>query len=235
MRNVLFGFLLCGSMTSLVIAQFKPAKLPKGMRLLGEDFIELVVKEYSIDGQPFTSVLKDLVRRFGIQFSVEIAVPREFTDSPITLQLRDVSLKELFNQVINAGNFEEAEWGTHPSLADRFYIEIGRSHRGFDYPLDLRLGKWSAPPDMLPVNILNNFLGSIPQLRRRFYGEGGTIGSMPPYVNFGCRVVYQSENESIKQILENLAGIGNLLDFHLCGRGRESESVDGLLGQASVK
>ncbi|GAB4119923.1 MAG: hypothetical protein Kow001_19190 [Acidobacteriota bacterium] len=210
MRNVFLGSLLCGFMTTSLIAQFKPAKLPEGMSLLGEDFIELVVKQYSIEKQPFTKVLKDLAHRFGVQFSVEIAASREFTDPPITLQARDVSLKELFNQVINAGHFEEAEWGTHPSLADRFYIEIGGSHRGLDYPLDLRLEKWSAPPDMSPVNVLSNFLGSAPRLRRRFYGDGGTIGSLPPYVTFGCRVVYQAENESVRQILENLARIGNL-------------------------
>jgi hypothetical protein len=210
MRRWLLGFLLCGSLTTSVVAQFRPAQLPEGMSLPGEEFIELVVKRYSIEKQPFTNVLKDLARRFGVQFSVEIAVSKEFSDPPITLDLGEVTLKDLLNHVINAGGFEEAEWWTHPSLADRFYIEVGRSHRGFDYPLDLRLEKWSAPPDMSPVNILNNFLGSIPQLRRRFYGEGGTIGSMPPYVTFGCRVVYQAENESVEQIVENLAGIGNL-------------------------
>ncbi len=210
MRSVLVGLVLCGSMTTSIIAQYRPFKLPEGMRLLGEDFIELTVKQYSVEKQPFTSVLKDLARRFGVQFSVEIAVSREFKDPTISLQLREVTLKELFNQVISAGHFEEAQWGVHPYLADRFYIDIGTSHKGLHYPLDLRLEKWSAPPDMSPVNILNNFLGSIPQLRRRFYGEGGTIGSMPPYVTFGCRVVYTAENESVEQILENLARIGNL-------------------------
>lgn len=210
MRRWLLGFLLCGFLTSAVMAQFRRAQLPEGMSLPGEEFIELVVQRYSVEEQPFTNVLKDLARRFGIQFSVEIAVSREFSDPPITLDLTEVTLKELLNHILNAGSFEEVEWWTHPSLADRFYIEIGRSHRGFDYPLDLRLEHWSAPPDMSPVNILNNFLGSIPQFRRRFYGEGGTIGSMSPYVTFGCRVAYQAENESVEQILEKLAGIGNL-------------------------
>jgi len=210
MRKWLLAFILCGFTITSLIAQFRPAQLPEGMSLPGEDFIELVVKRYSIKRQPFTNVLKDLSRRFGVQFSVEIAVSKEFTDPPITLNLSDVTLKGLFNQVIKAGGFEEAEWWTHTSLADRFYISIGRSHRGFDYPLDLKLEKWSAPPDELPATIIINLLRRIPQIRRRFYGEGGTIGRMPSYVTFGCRVVYQAENESVKRILENLARIGHL-------------------------
>jgi len=55
------------------------------MSLPGEEFIKLVVKRYSIEKQPFTNVLKDLSRRLGVQFSVEIAVSKEFLDPIISL------------------------------------------------------------------------------------------------------------------------------------------------------
>lgn len=188
------------------LSQYVPFKVKPGVVVPGEPLIELIVPKFSISRQPFTGVLKEISRTYGIRFAVEIIVNDRFIDPMIALEARSTSLRDLFNRIVRQTGFDQAEWnvGKGPDLIE---IRLGRNTKS-DYPMAMYIDDWSAPRNTSPENALLGLFWDIPELRQRFR-PGGVIGSRAPYVSYGCEIVFKVDAMRLGDVIAHLAQIAN--------------------------
>lgn len=199
--------LLLAVMTSLTLSawgQYRPWQLPKGVALPGERFIECIIPGYSIRDKHLTEALKDLSHAYGLRLEAQIVASNQFLDPIISVDARQVSLKDLVNRILQASGFAEAEWHVDSSEADVFHIVLGRIPGS--YPLSMKIASWAAPSGESPENVLLNLLLYIPELRQRFYGSAGSVGSKYP-VQLGCVLVYRVANTTVLDIVQQISRI----------------------------
>ncbi len=189
--------------------QYRPWRGRGGIeiQLPGDRLMQVVIPEYDVRAKALLEVFKDLSRFYRLRFGIEMVRPTTFKERPVTLTLKNVTMRDLINRVVQAAGFSKASWSIAPDEIGLIYINFGPFVDSG--PLSLRIKKWTAPTGEFPDNVLRNLVLYIPELQRNLLGENvGIIGSKG-VVTSGCSLVYHAESKTVSKIIEDLSRIAN--------------------------